>query len=142
MLASMKAPGMVTPPSTWPVLWDAAGCGVGLTSSAFVGAERTGVVRSARRLRHGKRPGREAGPAARFDEELMPAMMIYVGNLDYATTSEELRALFEPFGAVAMAEVQVKARTGQSRGFGLVDMPRQTEAEAAITALNNREFKD
>jgi cold-inducible RNA-binding protein len=75
-------------------------------------------------------------------EELMPAMMIYVGNLDYATTSEELRTLFEPFGAVAMAEVQVKARTGQSRGFGLVDMPRQSEAEAAIAALNNREFKD
>ena len=80
--------------------------------------------------------------AARLDEELMPAMMIYVGNLDYATTSEELRALFEPFGAVAMADVQVKARTGQSRGFGLVDMPRQSEAEAAIAALNNREFKD
>ena len=72
----------------------------------------------------------------------MPAMMIYVGNLDYATTSEELRALFEPFGAVAMAEVQVKARSGQSRGFGLVDMPRPAEAEAAIAALNGRDFKD
>ena len=63
-----------------------------------------------------RRLGRVIARAARFDEELMPAMMIYVGNLDYATTSEELRALFEPFGAVAMAEVQVKARTGQSRG--------------------------
>ena len=71
----------------------------------------------------------------------MPAMMIYVGNLDYATTSEELRALFEPFGAVAMAEVQVKSRTGQSRGFGLVDMSRSAEADAAIAALNNNEFK-
>jgi cold-inducible RNA-binding protein len=80
--------------------------------------------------------------AARLDEEWMAVMMIYVGNLDYATTSEELRALFEPFGAVAMAEVQVKARTGQSRGFGLVDMPQKTEAEAAIAALNNRDFKD
>ena len=49
--------------------------------------------------------------------------MIYVGNLDYAVTSDELRALFEPFGAVTMAEVQVKSRTGQSRGFGLVEMP-------------------
>jgi RNA recognition motif-containing protein len=72
----------------------------------------------------------------------MPAMMIYVGNLDYATTSEELRVLFEPFGAVAMAEVQVKARTGQSRGFGMVDMPRVTEAEAAISALNGRDYKE
>ncbi len=72
----------------------------------------------------------------------MPAMMIYVGNLDYAVTSEELRALFEPFGVVAMAEVQVKARTGQSRGFGLVDMPRQNEADAAIAALNGSDFRE
>ena len=43
-------------------------------------------------------------------------MMIYVGNLDYTVTSDELRVLFEPFGAVTMAEVQVKSRTGQSRG--------------------------
>ncbi len=72
----------------------------------------------------------------------MSAMMIYVGNLDYAVTSEELRALFEPFGAVTMAEVQVKARTGQSRGFGLVDMPRSAEADAAIAALNNSDFRE
>jgi RNA recognition motif-containing protein len=89
-----------------------------------------------------RRTGRIAGHVARFDEELMSAMMIYVGNLDYATTSEELRALFEPFGAVAMAEVQVKARTGQSRGFGLVDMPRASEAEAAISGLNGRDYKE
>ena len=68
-------------------------------------------------------------------------MMIYVGNLDYGVTSEELRSLFEPFGAVAMAEVQVKSRTGHSRGFGMVDMPRQPEAEAAIAALNGSDYK-
>jgi RNA recognition motif-containing protein len=89
-----------------------------------------------------RRLGRVAVRAARFDGELMLAMMIYVGNLDYATTSEELRVLFEPFGAVTMAEVQVKARTGQSRGFGMVDMPRPAEAEAAISALNGRDFKE
>ena len=69
-------------------------------------------------------------------------MMIYVGNLDYGVTSEELRALFEPFGAVSMAEVQVKTRTGHSRGFGMVEMPRQSEADAAIQALNNKEHKN
>ena len=78
----------------------------------------------------------------RFDEELIFAMMIYVGNLDYGVTSDELRALFEPFGAVAMAEVQVKARTGHSRGFGMVDMARPNEADAAIAALNGKDFKD
>jgi len=69
-------------------------------------------------------------------------MRIYVGNLDYAVTSDELRTLFEPFGAVESAEVQVKTRTGQSRGFGLVDMPNDAEAEAAIAALNGREHRD
>lgn len=69
-------------------------------------------------------------------------MMIYVGNLDYAVTSEELRALFEPFGAVTVAEVQYKVRTGQSRGFGMVEMPNEDEAKSAISALHNRPFRD
>src|SRR5690349_1885403 len=69
-------------------------------------------------------------------------MTIYVGNLDYSITSDELRALFEPFGAVASAEVQVKARTGQSRGFGIVEMPQAGEARAAIEALNGRSHRD
>ena len=69
-------------------------------------------------------------------------MTIYVGNLDYAVNSDELRALFEPFGPVTTAEVQVKSRTGQSRGFGLVEMAHQDEAKAAIDALNGREHRD
>ena len=66
-------------------------------------------------------------------------MRIYVGNLDYSMTSDELRSLFEPYGTVEWAEVQVKSRTGQSRGFGLVEMPEGAEAEAAIAALNGQE---
>lgn len=69
-------------------------------------------------------------------------MMIYVGNLDYNATSDELRGLFEPFGTVTLAEIQVKSRTGQSRGFGLVEMASDSEAKAAITALNNSDFRD
>jgi cold-inducible RNA-binding protein len=69
-------------------------------------------------------------------------MMIYVGNLDYSVSSIELRALFEPLGSVASADVQVKSRTGQSRGFGLVDMPNAAEAEAAISALNGSDFRE
>lgn len=68
-------------------------------------------------------------------------MTIYVGNLSYNVTSEDLRALFEPFGTVTMAEVQVKSRTGQSRGFGLVELPNPDEARAAIDALNGREHE-
>jgi RNA recognition motif-containing protein len=66
-------------------------------------------------------------------------MRICVGNLNYSVTSEDLRGLFEPYGEVASAEVQVKTRTGQSRGFGLVEMPNPDEAEAAIAALNTKE---
>lgn len=69
-------------------------------------------------------------------------MMIYVGNLDYAVTSDELRTLFEPFGAVTMAEVQVKSRTGQSRGFGLVEMPNDDEARAAINGLQGSQHRE
>jgi RNA recognition motif-containing protein len=69
-------------------------------------------------------------------------MRIYVGNLDYSVTSDDLRALFEPFGAVTSADVQAKTRTGQSRGFGLVEMPNANEADAAIAALNGKEHND
>lgn len=68
-------------------------------------------------------------------------MIIYVGNLDYEVSSEELRALFEPFGTVTSADVQFKSRTGQSRGFGLVEMPNAGEADAAIAGLNSREHR-
>jgi RNA recognition motif-containing protein len=68
-------------------------------------------------------------------------MMIYVGNLDYAITSDDLRELFEPYGAVTLADVQLKARTGQSRGFGLVEMPDEKEAQAAISALQGKEHR-
>ena len=63
-------------------------------------------------------------------------MRIYVGNLDYGVSSDELRGLFEPHGEVSWAEVQVRSRTGRSRGFGMVDMPNDGQAETAIAALN------
>ena len=68
-------------------------------------------------------------------------MLIYVGNLSYSVTSDDLRALFEPFGAVTIADVQLKARTGQSRGFGIVEMPNTTEAQSSITALNAQDHQ-
>src|SRR5258708_4615896 len=75
-------------------------------------------------------------------EEPRPAMMIYVGNLDYTVSSDVLRALFEPYGAVTMAEVQVRSRTGQSRGFALVEMPNANEARAAIEGLSGQNHQD
>lgn len=69
-------------------------------------------------------------------------MRIYVGNLDYSVTSDDLRTLFSPYGEVEWAEIQTKARTGRSRGFGLVDMANEDEALAAINALNNAMHND
>ncbi len=66
-------------------------------------------------------------------------MNIYVGNLPYSTTDEELRVLFEEFGEVSSASVILDRDTGRSRGFGFVEMPSQAEAEAAISALNQKE---
>ena len=69
-------------------------------------------------------------------------MRIYVGNLDYAVSSEELQALFATYGEVTSSEIQTKSRTGRSRGFGLVEMPDEAQATAAIEALNGKDFKD
>ncbi len=66
-------------------------------------------------------------------------MRIYVGNLSYSVTHDELRAMFEAYGTVEWAEVQMKIRTGRSRGFGLVDMPDDDQARSAIDALHGTE---
>jgi RNA recognition motif-containing protein len=65
------------------------------------------------------------------------ATNIYVGNLPWSTTNEELTALFEQYGQVARAQVVIDRETGRSRGFGFVEMPNEAEAQAAIAALNN-----
>ena len=83
---------------------------------------------------------RLAGPRTSTEGDQI-AMRIYVGNLDYAATSEDVRGLFAGHGEVSWAEVQTKARTGQSRGFALVDMPNDSEAQAAIAALNGSDYR-
>jgi len=67
------------------------------------------------------------------------AKRLYVGNLKYTVTSEQLEELFEPFGSVSTAQVLSDRETGRSRGFGFVEMPNDDEAEAAIEALDGRE---
>jgi RNA recognition motif-containing protein len=66
------------------------------------------------------------------------ATNIYVGNLPWATTTEDLVAMFEQYGAVDRAQVVTDRETGRSRGFGFVEMPNEAEAQAAIAALNNQ----
>lgn len=64
---------------------------------------------------------------------------IFVGNFGFNTTEESLRSWFEPHGAVESAAVVTDRSTGRSRGFGFVEMPNNSEAEAAITSLNGKE---
>jgi len=64
---------------------------------------------------------------------------IYVGNFSFHMTEPELRALFEPFGAIDSASVATDRDTGRSRGFGFVQMPNDDEAEKAMAALNGKD---
>lgn len=61
---------------------------------------------------------------------------IYVGNLTYGTTSQELEEMFSRYGEVARAQVVTDRDTGRSRGFGFVEMTSAEEAEKAIEALD------
>ena len=63
-------------------------------------------------------------------------MNIYVGNLSYDTTEEQLEAKFAEFGAVSSCSVIKDGYSGRSKGFGFVEMDAQAEAEEAIKVLN------
>ncbi len=66
-------------------------------------------------------------------------MNIYVGNLSYRTTEDELRTAFEAYGAVSSTSIIRDRDSGQSKGFGFVEMPSDSEAQAAIDGLNDKE---
>lgn len=61
---------------------------------------------------------------------------LYVGNLGFGVSTSELEQLFSPHGTVGSAQVIEDRATGQSKGFGFVEMGSDAEAQAAITALN------
>lgn len=65
---------------------------------------------------------------------------IYVGGLPYATTEDQLEALFTPYGKVVDSIVVTDRVTGQARGFAFVEMANDREADAAIAALNGSEY--
>ena len=66
-------------------------------------------------------------------------MNIYVGNISYQATEQDLRAAFEAFGRVETVNLIKDRFSGQPRGFGFVEMPNQAEAEAAINGLNGKD---
>ncbi|MFN7811540.1 MAG: RNA recognition motif domain-containing protein [Planctomycetia bacterium] len=68
------------------------------------------------------------------------ARKIYVGNLPWSTTSQDLEAMFAPHGPVRSAEVISDRETGRSRGFGFVEMETDEGLQAAVAALNGHEI--
>src|ERR1700754_1472428 len=68
------------------------------------------------------------------------SMKLYVGNLSFQTSSEDLQELFSQAGTVESANVVEDRDTGRSRGFGFVEMATKEEGEAAIAQFNGKEF--
>jgi cold-inducible RNA-binding protein len=67
-------------------------------------------------------------------------MNIYVGNLSYQATQDEVLQAFQAYGEVSSVSLIMDKMTGQSRGFGFVEMPDATQATAAINALHTAEL--
>jgi cold-inducible RNA-binding protein len=67
------------------------------------------------------------------------AKKLYVGNLSYETTDQDLQNLFVPHGTVQSAQVIMDRDAGRSKGFGFVEMSSDQEAQAAIAALNGQD---
>ena len=68
-------------------------------------------------------------------------MKVFVGNLSFNTSDNDLRAAFAPFGEVASAQVVTDRETMRSRGFAFVEMPDASAAQKAIAALNGKELQ-
>ncbi len=69
-------------------------------------------------------------------------MNIYVGNLAYEVTESDIRTEFEAFGEVTSVAIIKDNYSGQSKGFGFVEMPKLQEGQAAITGLNGKKLKE
>jgi RNA recognition motif-containing protein len=68
-------------------------------------------------------------------------MNMYVSNLSFHTADDDLRALFEQYGKVSSAKVITDRATGESRGFGFVEMGSDEEANKAMKGLNNQQVE-
>ena len=80
-----------------------------------------------------RRPARPRNPGAPGPVE------IYVGNLSYEMTDDQLRALFAKYGVVDSARIITHRPSGKSKGYGFVEMPHRPEAELAVDKINNTE---
>ena len=89
-----------------------------------------------------KSPERKPVPRQEPARQPIPAgsVEIYVGNLSYDLTDDELKKLFAEYGEVSSARIVINRFNGKSKGFGFVVMPNRSEAEKAIAAYSEKEF--
>ena len=120
---------------------------------ALVGALVVGFILG-RLSKRAKGGGRKGGEPKRRSSERKPvvnaeparqpipagSVEIYVGNLSYDLTDEELKKLFAEYGEVSSARIVLNRFNGKSKGFGFVVMPNRPEAEKAIAAYSEKEF--
>ena len=120
---------------------------------AIIGALVVGFVLG-RLSKRGKGADRKGGEPKRRSSERKPvvnqeparqpipagSVEIYVGNLSYDLTDEELKKLFAEYGEVSSARIVLNRFNGKSKGFGFVVMPNRSEAEKAIAAYSEKEF--
>jgi RNA recognition motif-containing protein len=83
---------------------------------------------------------RVSGSNQGHDEECQLSKKLYVGNLPFSTTDDELRAVFERHGSVASVKVITDRETGRPRGFAFVEMQDASAAQAAMRALDGSEL--
>lgn len=67
-------------------------------------------------------------------------MKLLIRNIARTTTEKEILSLFEPFGTVQSCDLVIDKDTGESKGFGFVEMPRQGDAKAAMQSINGKEI--
>lgn len=80
------------------------------------------------------------GRPADSNRRIVMAVKLYVGNLPYNTTDDDLKELFAPYGEVVSASVITERDSGRSKGFGFVEFEEESAAKAAIEALNGKDF--
>jgi RNA recognition motif-containing protein len=69
-------------------------------------------------------------------------MNIYVANISFRASEQQLKELFQQFGEVSSVKIVTDRETGRSRGFGFIEMPNDSEGKTAIAQLNGTEFAE
>ena len=115
----------------------------GRLSKGGKGSNKKGADKGRREDGARKGEGRKPMPGIEPARQPIPAgsVEIYVGNLSYEMTDDDLRKLFGDYGTVSSARVVMNRFNGKSKGFGFVVMPNREEAEKAIAANSEKEYK-